>query len=86
MKCANCEKEKAIISAAGKHFCSDVCHLRFWKEEMPNLGGQWIDEEDILMLDKLSGEPRKRAYDKLVMFILNNFENTSLMLRMKSGA
>ncbi len=88
MKCQTCNNEikGAYISAVRQVFCSDVCHLQFWREEMPNLGGRWIDEEDIKKISKLSGDERKKAYNKLVCFILDNFDMTALMLKVRYGS
>jgi len=87
MKCQTCKNkiDGGYISAVGQVFCSDVCHLRFWKEEMPNLGGRWIDEEDIEKIRKLSGEERKEAYYKLTRFIHDNFDMTAFMLNVRYG-
>ena len=87
-QCQNCKNKigGSHISAVGQVFCSDVCHLRFWREEMPNLGGRWIDEEDIEKIEKLSGEDRKEAYNKLNRFILDNLDTTAFMLNVRYGS
>lgn len=87
MKCATCGNNigSTSVSAAGKDFCSDVCHLRFWKDEMPNLGGRWITDEDIVKVEQLSGEDRKNEYARIVQFIMDNFDMTSLMLNIRYG-
>ncbi len=50
---------------------------------MPNLGGRWIDEEDIQRVESLTGEERKEEYYKIIQFIHNNFSMTSLMLQIR---
>lgn len=87
MECETCKTEitDGNISAAGKDFCSDICHLRFWKNEIPNLGGRLIDEEDIEKIGKLSGQERKDEYNKLVMFVLNSLDSTAFMLNLHYG-
>ena len=82
MICAQCKKEITgiMISAADHYFCSDVCHLRFWKEEMPNLGGRWISDEHIKKAEELEGQERRDFYNKIVMAIVNNFDQTYFML------
>lgn len=85
MYCANCKKEviENYISAAGKEFCSDVCHLRFLKDEMPNLGGVWISEEMIQELDKLSGQERKDQYNEINKFILDHMIDSPFFSKLK---
>ncbi len=87
MDCENCGNKIVgqSISAAQKDFCSDICHLKFWKEEMPNLGGHWIDNEDIQQLEKLTGQARKDKYNEIVNFIIDNFGLTSFMLNVQFG-
>lgn len=85
MNCENCGNKIVgqNISAAQKDFCSDICHLKFWKEEMPNLGGRWIEEEDIQKLKKLSGKEREEKYNEIINFIMDNFGLTSFMLNLQ---
>ncbi len=85
--CATCRNKitGVHISAAGKDFCSDVCHLRFWKDEMPNLGGRLITDEDISNLDSLVGESRKGEYTRISRFILERFNSTAFMLNLRYG-
>ena len=88
MQCATCGKqiESGGISAlGGQDFCSDICHLRFWKEEMPNLGGRWISDEDMQKLEQLQGQEREEFYHKIVSSILDNFDDTYFMLMLKYG-
>lgn len=88
MRCATCKKDIVGdgISAARRDFCSDVCHLHFWKEEMPNLGGRWISDENIQKLEQLHGQQREEFYNKIVNSILDNFDDTYFMLMLRYGA
>lgn len=52
---------------------------------MPNLGGRWITDEDIVKVEQLSGEDRKNEYARIVQFIMDNFDMTSLMLNIRYG-
>lgn len=85
MNCATCKKEinGAPILAVDRSFCSDVCHLRFWKDELPNLGGRWISDEDIQRLQRLHGEEREEEYSRIVSFILNHLDSSPLMLNLR---
>jgi hypothetical protein len=83
--CENCKKplgSNPIILKRMK-FCSDICHLTFWKNEMPNLGGRLILDTDLEKLDKLHGQERHNFYQKVVDFILNNLETTAFMLNVR---
>ena len=85
MKCATCDKEikDGSISAADRDFCSDICHLHFWKDEMPNLGWNFISDEILQKLEQLTGQNRKDQYNEIVNFILNNFDDTSFMFKLR---
>ncbi len=85
MKCDTCKKDinGNSILAAGKEFCSDVCHLRFLKDEMPNLGGSWISEEMIQELDKLSGTEREEQYGKINSFILDHMMDSPFFFKLR---
>lgn len=79
MNCATCGrkiKSDNRISAIQRDFCSDVCHLRFWKEELPNMGGQTITDQDIKKIEQLKGDERKDFYNEIVNFIMDNFDAT----------
>jgi len=52
---------------------------------MPNLGGHWIEDEDIRQLEKLTGQIRKDKYNEIVNFIIDNFGLTSFMLNVQFG-
>jgi hypothetical protein len=86
--CAQCKNPitSNYIIAVKRDFCSEVCHLRFWKEEMPNLGGQWITDEALEILGKLKGGERNAYYSKIISFIMNNFDSTTLMSKVIKGA
>ncbi len=85
MRCTTCGNEIIgyPISAARQYFCSDICHLRFWKDELPNLGGRWISEEDIKRVQKLGEPERKEEYYRISAFILNHLNSSTLMLRLQ---
>lgn len=85
MKCATCKKEieDSPISAADRYFCSDICHLRYWKEELPNLGGNWISDEMLEQFDKLKGQERSDQYAKINTFILDHMLDTNLFFKMR---
>jgi len=85
--CAQCKNTITgrSILVVKRDFCSDICHLRFWKEEMPNLGGQWITDEALEILSKLAGDERKAYYSKIINFIMDNFNSTTLMSKIRKG-
>ncbi len=47
------------IKAFQQSFCSFECHLKYWKEEMPNLGGEFITDEDLEKISKMDEENAK---------------------------
>ena len=83
--CQTCERETNMVrlSAAGQYFCSDVCHLRFWKDNMPNLGGKWITDRNIAKVGSLEGEERKEEYNRITGFILKNMSDTVIFSRLR---
>ncbi len=85
MKCDTCKKDmgRESILAAGHEFCSDICHLRFLKDEMPNLGGVWISEEMIQELNKLSGQERKDQYNEINKFMLDHMTDSPFFSKLK---
>lgn len=87
MRCAECNNEilDTPILAVDRNFCSYVCHLRFWKDGLPNLGGRWISDNDIETLKKLEGQERELFYSKIVNFIMKNLDMSSLMLNIRYG-
>jgi hypothetical protein len=87
MKCSTCHREirGPGLTAAMREFCSEVCHLRFWKNEMPNLGGRWIVDEDITAIENLKGEALKKEYERIVSKVINNLDNTALMINLCYG-
>ena len=87
MNCATCQRKiiGSSISAANRDFCSDICHLRFWKDEMPNLGGRWISDENLQKLEQLQGKEREGLYSKIVTSIMDNFDETYFMLMLRYG-
>lgn len=81
MKCTYCKKEIADgpILFAGYDFCSDVCQIRFYKEEMPNLGGEMITDEEIQELEQSSGEKRRDLYEKITLRNMGRFDQSKFM-------
>lgn len=86
--CAQCKITMTgrNIVAVKRDFCSELCHLRFWKEEMPNLGGQWITDGALEILSNLNGEECENYYSKIISYIMNNFDSTPLMSKIVKGA
>lgn len=87
MNCATCKNKikNFHISAVDRNFCSHICHLRFWKDEMPNLGGNWISDENLQELERLDGQEREDEYNRIINFISDNFDITPLMLDLRYG-
>lgn len=88
MRCDYCGQNSGdkTISAANRSFCSDICHLHFWKEEMPGLGGSMISEKTIKGIEQLKGRERQKEYDQVVLSILDSFEQTHIMRGIQDGA
>ncbi len=73
IKCAWCKKPinvKNYISFVGRWFCCNACQLRFYREELPNLGGNTITDEDIKNVELSNG-------DKLRDLIKDIFNRTT---------
>lgn len=68
-----------------KEFCSDVCYLRYWKEERPNFGGNWITDENLKELGQLTGQAREDEYNRIVNFLFDNFDTNYIMLGLRYG-
>lgn len=85
MKCAYCKKEitENPILFAGYDFCSDVCQLRFYKEEMPNLGGEFITDEEIKELEQAMDERRDDLYEKISLRNMERFNQSKFMSYLK---
>lgn len=85
--CETCKRkiEDEVLLATKKEFCSDVCYLRYWKEEMPNFGGRWITDENIKELEQLTGQARQDKYNQIVSFVLDNFDANYAMLMLRYG-
>ena len=86
MKCAYCKKDinENSISFADRDFCSDVCHLRFYKEEMPNLGGDMITNEEIQELERSSKSNRRNLYEKITLRNMERFDQSKFMENLKA--
>ena len=87
MICAACNNAISgkNISAVGKFFCCKICHLKFWKNEMPNLGGRWITDEDISKIENADEQTADNEYARIVTFIMNNLSSSSVMLNLRYG-
>lgn len=85
MKCVYCKKEisDSPILFAGHDFCSDVCQLRLYKEEMPNLGGEFITDEEIKELEQATGERRSDLYEKISLRNAERFNQSNFMKYIK---
>jgi hypothetical protein len=85
MKCVRCHNAigNVRISAAENDFCSEGCHLRFWKEEMPNRGGECITEEDVVRVEMLEGEDRKNEHTKIIQRVMENFDIIDLTISIR---
>src|SRR6266571_6439006 len=71
MICPTCKKaiHENSIRIFGEDFCSDICHLRFWKEKYPNLGGKGILNEELHKLEQLRGTKRANMYKQILSSI-----------------
>ena len=78
MHCSQCGNkiEHGHIAAANSYFCSTICHLRFWKVELPNLGGEFITDDFLERFVLLNESSKVKEYNKLVKYISDNFEST----------
>lgn len=85
MKCTYCKKEiiDSPILFSGYDFYSDVCQLRFYKEEMPNLGGEFITDEEIKELEKATGKGRGDLYEKISLRNTERFNQSNFMKYIK---
>lgn len=85
--CETCKRkiENEVLLATKKEFCSDICYLRYWKEEMPNFGGRWITDENIKEVEQLTGQARQDKYNQIVSFVLDNFDTNYAMLMLRYG-
>ena len=85
MKCAYCKKEISgnSISFAERDFCSDICQLKFYREEMPNLGGDMINDEEIRELERASGEKRQELYGQITLRNMERFDQSKFMKQLK---
>lgn len=85
--CETCKRkiEGEVLLATKKEFCSDICYLRYWKEEMPNFGGRWITDENIKEVGQLAGQARQDKYNQIVRFVLDNFDANYAMLMLRYG-
>lgn len=85
--CETCKRkiEDEILLATKREFCSDVCYLRYWREERPNFGGRWITDENLKELEQLTGQAREDEYKRIVNFLLDNFDANYVMLMLRYG-
>lgn len=83
--CETCKRkiEDEVLLATKREFCSEVCYLRYWKEEMPNFGGNWISETMIEELDKLSGQERESQYVEITNFIRDHMMDTNVFFGLR---
>ena len=82
MNCAWCKKSIQAgehISGAGYDFCTDVCLLRFYKEELPNFVGHVITDEDIHEIERATGQKRKELYEKITLRMMDGVESSNFM-------
>lgn len=89
MNCAFCKKSigsNSYISFANQEFCSDVCQLKFYKEEMPNLGGSAISDEDIVKVERSSGDERRQLIDNIFTRTMSALESGKFMQAISNEA
>lgn len=89
IKCAWCKKSinsGNYISGASQIFCSDVCLLRFYKEELPNLVGHVITDEDIQEIEQSTGEKRRELYEKISSRMMEGIDSSKIMQAIKRKA
>lgn len=85
--CNNAINSKNYISFASRCFCSDVCQLRFHKQELPTIGcGDAITDDDINAIENASGEERKRLRQKLFLKTSKAFEESDFIEKLRKGA
>lgn len=67
-ECAMCGNVigKFELQAFRTNFCSYACHLQYWKEEMPNLGGDLITDEDLEKINKMDKVEAGRFHSQVV--------------------
>jgi hypothetical protein len=81
-KCAWCKKvinPDSFISFVDRGFCSDACQLRFYKEELPNMGGSAITDEDIKNVGLLSGDERRDLIEDIFNRTMEGLESGKIM-------
>ena len=78
MNCSQCGNkiEQGHIAAAHEYFCSQICHLRFWKEQMPSLGGEFITDDFLNSFALLGDKSKEMEYEKIIDYISDNFGST----------
>jgi hypothetical protein len=76
MICSQCKKtiNGTAISFVDEYFCSPLCHIRYWKIELPNLGGDFISNNDLTVLSGLSPLEQKDESNRIIAYILKNFK------------
>ena len=89
MNCSWCKKsinKDEYISGGGGVFCSEVCLLRFYKDEFPNLGGDAITESDIRAIEQATGEERSRLHSAVMLKFMNRIGSSNFMQYLKDTA
>lgn len=89
MNCALCRKSinsKSYISFTNREFCSDICQLKFYKEEIPNLGGSAVTDEDIIKVEQSSGDERRELIEDIFNRTMNAFESGKFIQALKNKA
>ncbi len=57
-----------------KKFCSDICHLRYWKSKLSHLGDSFMNHKEIDSLSLLGGSERAASYKELSARIYDVFD------------
>lgn len=86
-RCDYCDKKigRTYVLEMSAVLCSDLCHLRYWKENAPAFGGRWITDEDIARVESLKGDKRKAEYKRIINFNYKNVDSTEFMLMWRYG-
>jgi len=85
--CAWCRKPidpGRYHSGAGELFCSDVCLLRFYKENLSNIVGHVISEEDIKRIEQSTGNKRRELLREIHLRMMGGVETSNLSKHLDS--